>query len=253
MTHLRKLRRAGAAAFTLIELLVVIAIIATLTAIVIPTLGQALRAARAVNSLSNLRQWNMAMQMYTTANDELLPWDGVDSVAASIGTRDWWANVLPPYMDSAPYSELVASGQVPVPPARTIFTDPAARIPAGAPYQDGPVKFFFCYVPNSKLNSSLPSNSRISLHSIPKPSLTVFMVEMRTHPDELPASHPFYTKSLNRAKADWQRFANRHKQGGHLAFLDGHAQHHTTEKVMTKVGNDYNQADLIWNPFGAAQ
>lgn len=240
------------AAFTLVELLVVIAIIGVLTAIIMPNLSRSLRSARAVKSLSNLRSWNTALRMYLMTSNDQLPWDGVDSVATSIQTADWWANVLPPYVDSDAYSNLVARNEIPVPPSRSIFIDPSAKAPPGAPYQQGAVKFFFCYVPNSKLNSGLSSSTRLSLHHIARPAVTVFMVEMRTIRDELPPTHPFYNKTLDRAKADWQRFANRHNQGGHLAFLDGHARHETTEKVTTPIENDYNKPDIVWNPFGVA-
>jgi len=58
-----------AKAFTLIELLVVIAIISLLLAILIPTLRQVGRQARAVVCQSNERQWGLAFAAYASDND----------------------------------------------------------------------------------------------------------------------------------------------------------------------------------------
>ncbi len=56
-------------AFTLIELLVVIAIIALLMAIIAPGLRQAKEAAKRIRCRSRLKQWGIAVQMYTTDNN----------------------------------------------------------------------------------------------------------------------------------------------------------------------------------------
>lgn len=60
-------------AFTLIELLVVIAIIAILAAILFPVFAQAKEAAKATQILSNQKQQGVAMQMYITDYDDVLP------------------------------------------------------------------------------------------------------------------------------------------------------------------------------------
>lgn len=63
-------------AFTLIEVLVVVAIIALLVAILLPSLAQARAQARSVQCLSNTRQSGHAMQIFATANKELVPRGG---------------------------------------------------------------------------------------------------------------------------------------------------------------------------------
>ena len=66
--------------FTLVELLVVIAIIALLMAILLPVLSRARKHAKAMVCQSRLRQWGMALSMYTEANQGRFP--------ATIGSVD---------------------------------------------------------------------------------------------------------------------------------------------------------------------
>jgi prepilin-type N-terminal cleavage/methylation domain-containing protein/prepilin-type processing-associated H-X9-DG protein len=59
--------------FTLIELLVVIAIIAILAAILFPVFAQARESARKATCLSNLKEIDLAVQMYVQDYDECMP------------------------------------------------------------------------------------------------------------------------------------------------------------------------------------
>lgn len=63
-------------AFTLIELLVVIAIIAILAAILFPVFAQAKAAAKKTQSINNLKQLGLGMNMYATDHDDVFPLDG---------------------------------------------------------------------------------------------------------------------------------------------------------------------------------
>jgi prepilin-type N-terminal cleavage/methylation domain-containing protein len=60
-------------AFTLIELLVVIAIIAILAAMLLPSLARSRAQARAILCVGNLSQQGLAIEMYASDNDGILP------------------------------------------------------------------------------------------------------------------------------------------------------------------------------------
>ncbi len=87
--------------FTLIELLVVIAIIAILAAILFPVFARAKESARRTSCMNNLRQINIANNLYLEASGNKFPC--VITTTGSWSTMPWvevW-NGLKPYIKSA--------------------------------------------------------------------------------------------------------------------------------------------------------
>jgi prepilin-type N-terminal cleavage/methylation domain-containing protein len=81
MRHTRNRKKA----FTLIELLVVIAIIAILAGLLLPALAKAKARAQRISCVNNLRQFGIAMRLFSNDNNEKFPWD----VAPALGPQEW--------------------------------------------------------------------------------------------------------------------------------------------------------------------
>ena len=103
-------------AFTLIELLVVIAIIAILAAMLLPALAKAKSKAQEASCVSNLRQWGLALQMYSNDNNNGIPRDGMN-FGGMYGTGDSkqqnaWFNLLPEYVSEKALSYYTTNAAV---------------------------------------------------------------------------------------------------------------------------------------------
>ncbi len=81
--------------FTLIELLVIVVIISLLAALLFPVFVQAKEAAKKTACLSNVKQLNLGMILYTGDFDEVLP------PLAYPSNSPIWADLVQPYIKSS--------------------------------------------------------------------------------------------------------------------------------------------------------
>jgi prepilin-type N-terminal cleavage/methylation domain-containing protein/prepilin-type processing-associated H-X9-DG protein len=245
-------------AFTLIELLVVIAIIAILAAMLLPALARAKEQARQAKCRSDLRQWAIALNLYSPDYKDTLPRDGMgsggeyangDPTDGGPADPNAWFNVLPPLMANKPlsyYYSNLSSGRgglstkaaqfMPFPGngIGPIWECPSASMSLAtvANLEGTPGKGWYGFF-SMDMNIDLKRTSPGGLDAMPypqmpkttsfqKPTATVFMFDCCFDPvSEAVNASPYYN-SVNPANRQ-NSFASRHDRGGIIAFLDGHA------------------------------
>ena len=243
--------------FTLIELLVVIAIIAILAALLLPALSGAKESARSIRCLNNLRQWSLAMQMYT-GDHALLPREG-NGRDGHVKLENWatvqkpvnldaWYNALPPNLSEQPARSYAPSSSRPSFYENRVFHCPSAKFPLGSSADNSAL---FSLTMNAKLISgpALPAHGSILLSQIKEPSDTVAFLDARVNEDESKVDVNQIDADLGQPSASASRFSNRHKLGGYLAYFDMSVKWHRGPTVVeTRLGRGW-RGFAIW-PVG---
>jgi prepilin-type N-terminal cleavage/methylation domain-containing protein/prepilin-type processing-associated H-X9-DG protein len=213
------------AAFTLIELLMVVAIIAILAGIVMGVMGSVNALRDQTRSVTNLRQWGVALAAYAGDHDGYIPRRGQGvQVVMQLNRPDDWFNALPPYLGLQPYGNLITAKQRPKAGDNSLFIRPGAKDPGGMA--------FLSYGMNMNLSPwDLPQATRLS--QIAQPATVVFLAET---PGQYSSTYP--SKRAYSCQAPY-------RNQGDILFLDGHVSTYSATYLGVNKG-DPHRPDVSW-------
>jgi prepilin-type N-terminal cleavage/methylation domain-containing protein/prepilin-type processing-associated H-X9-DG protein len=245
-----KTQRAG---FTLIELLVVIAIIAILAAMLLPALAKAKNSASRTSCMNKLRQWGIALTMYSQDSNDFIPRESETSGSSLLNWAqvvapdggDVWYNALPRFLKMKGAADYLAN-KPDFYSKDSLFHCPTAPIAQNATL-DGFV--YFSSAMNSKLISGAATT--ININKVLRPCNTVIFLENRLTGDQAVDSAQSAT-DLGQPSSFASRFAARHSRQGNLTFIDGHAATYKGAQVVeTNPGPNKGKAilpqtEIVW-------
>ncbi len=214
--------------FTLIELLVVIAIIAILASMLLPALNQARRSAYKSKCTGNVKQVNLATQMYVDSNRGILFYNN--------GTFPQWHQLLRPYVVNNKTN-------------KNFWWCPEDKVNLNSAnmtqrFDDGRVSYGFN---RDYLRGYKPSRSR-------QLSSTVLFVEAATEVNVSKPSGYYFAKSV--ADSSQPVAYPFHGRNASVAWLDGHASFAYSSTGAPEVGSVYRglyNNDQLGVSWGEAQ
>ncbi len=211
------MRWRNGAGFTLIELLVVIAIIAILAAILFPVFARAREKARQTSCLSNVKEINLAVQMYAQDYDDVM----VLHVTDPYGDISIWPQHIYPYLKNS-----------------QILTCPSE---AGNGW-DGGHDTSFGYGINYWLAGY--DLGTVKLADIKKPAATILLADDNYYVLTPSCFLAIYPNDPYCGVDGIARLPARHNRGDNFAFVDGHAK--WMHRTVVEGDTGFYEASKYW-------
>ena len=201
-------------AFTLVELLVTIAIIAVLAALLLAAVSKVRQKAWATTCVSNLRQWGLAVNLYTGDNSDRLPFSIYWNRDANVNN---FHGLLYPYLAKLPFS------------SKRDFITGVSRCPVRLNEPPGDhTSLIISYGMNlhNSVNYTNADARTVSHTSVPEPSRTLLIAELSTGHNHPPIfDHPNYAEALahDPHPTVTNQVGYRHSGKADILFMDSHA------------------------------